>query len=136
MCYKLNLSLFNVAYVSCCVIVLINVFNINDGLLESLFVVMSSFGPEGLELIPDAPKDPPSACNVRACKIYGSKTPVHGLQEFTMGDTLQKNFSSFETEKQIAEVEKNGASICHKRLKSDLCRYKLTSLLRKCLPLP
>ena len=42
----------------------------------TLVVMASGFGPEGPGLTPDAAKDPPSACGVRARKIYGSESPL------------------------------------------------------------
>ena len=41
--------------------------------MGNLVVMTLGFGPEGLGLIPDAAKDPPSACGVLACKTVVSK---------------------------------------------------------------
>ena len=46
--------------------------------MESLEIMMSCFKPKGPDLIPDAVKDPLSACSVHACKICGSESPVIG----------------------------------------------------------
>ena len=44
----------------------------------NLVVMASGFGQEGPGSIPDAAKDPPSVCGVRARKIRVSGSPVVG----------------------------------------------------------
>ena len=56
-------------------------FNSTCTLLEAvgnLVVMASSFKPESPGSIPDAVKDPPSACGVHAHKICGSESPMFG----------------------------------------------------------
>ena len=51
--------------------------NIMFLVVGSLVVTASVIGPEGLDLIPDTVKDPPSPL-IRAHKIRGSESPVVG----------------------------------------------------------
>ena len=46
--------------------------------MRNIVVTASGFEPEGSGWIPDAAKDPPSACGVRAHKILGSESSVIG----------------------------------------------------------
>ena len=77
---------------------------LNQMAMGSLVVLVSGFKPEGPGSIPDAAKDPPSACSLRAHKIYGSKSPMIGHYQFTMGE----NFPPFQRHIKIVEVEVDG----------------------------
>ena len=46
--------------------------------VESIVVMDSGFWSEDQSSIPDATKDPQSACGVRACKVRGSESPFVG----------------------------------------------------------
>ena len=59
----------------------------------SLVVFASGFGPEGLGLISDALKHPPSVCSVYAHKIHGSEIPVVGHKHFNIGIVCEKKKS-------------------------------------------
>ena len=56
----------------------------------------SGFRPEGLALIPDTAKDPPSACGVRAHKIHDSESPMVDCQQFTNRFVSGKKFPPFQ----------------------------------------
>ena len=69
----------------------------------------SDFGQKGL--IPDAVKNPPIACDVRARKIGDSKGPVVGRQQFTMGFVSGENFSPFQ--RHVKTEERENRWYCH-----------------------
>ena len=54
----------------------------------------SGFGPEGQSSIPDASKDPPSACGVRARKFRGSQKSRDRSLAVYHGSCLWREFPS------------------------------------------
>ena len=64
--------------------------------MESLVVMASGIGSEGPGSIPDAARDPLSACGARARKFCGSESAVAGRLQFTMGVVSGGNFPPFQ----------------------------------------
>ena len=89
------------------------------------------FGLKGQGLIPDAAKDPLSACSVCAHKICGSESPVVGLQQSTMGVVSGENFPPFERYTKFVEVEMDGADICLKEAEIELLPLSKMGLASK-----
>ena len=99
-------------------------------------VMTSDFGPKEPLLNTDIAKEPTSAQSVHACKFFGSKNTIIGLQKFTTDVVSEKKFSPLQTQNKIAEEEMNGSVMHRQKLKLDSCHWKWDSFLRRHPPLP